>query len=77
MKRDAEKAGLFLKNVFYLCSLTYLTGHPRSITGKKMCGRMTTEEIEEMREIFEEVGEFKQFILTNLYHLNNRSKHSL
>lgn len=58
--------------MFNLCSLTYLTGHPRSITGKKMSGRMTAEEIEEMRGIFEEVGEFNQFILINLYHLFNQ-----
>lgn len=44
--------------MFILCSFTYLTDHPRSIAGKKMSGKITEEEMEEMRVAFDEFGEF-------------------
>lgn len=78
VKQDVKHASLcffclvfFFQNVFIFCSFTYLTDHPRSITGTKMSGRITKEEKEEMAEIFKGVGEFDlrclfwQFILTN------------
>lgn len=45
----------FFKNVFILRSFTW---PPRSITRKKMCGRISKEEREEMKKVFDEIGEF-------------------
>lgn len=42
------------------------TGRPWSITEKKMSGMITKEELEEMREIFNKIGEWKVFFLSSL-----------
>lgn len=56
--RKRQPFSFLFSNVFILCSFTYLTDHPRSITAKTMCGRITKEEREEMKQVFDKVGEF-------------------